>query len=243
VDRWEDEALVLSTLDYGEADRMVTLLTRERGKLTAFAAGARKSRRRFAGALEPGTVLRARLVERHGSTVRLDGVDVLRVFNRIRQELPRIARALYALELCRELLRDAEPAAELLTLAVEWLERLDAGEAGPTSVLSFELRALALAGLMPRFEACALCGGPPGPDPTFDALQGGAVCSRCAPRSRGERVHPELLQGLAAIQAGERTPLPAVRRAEARAILALFIEAQLGRRLRSVDFLRSVGVD
>src|SRR5262249_37282659 len=63
MERWEDEALVLGTLDYGDADRMVTLLTRSGGKLTAFAAGARKSRRRFAGALEPGTVLRARLVE------------------------------------------------------------------------------------------------------------------------------------------------------------------------------------
>jgi DNA repair protein RecO (recombination protein O) len=243
VDRWEDEALVLSTLDYGDADRLVTLLTRNRGKLTAFAAGARKSRRRFAGALEPGTLLRARLVERQGTTFRLDAVDVLRSFARIREELPRIARALYALELCRELLRDAEPAPELFTLAVDWLDLLEAGEAGPTSVLSFELRALALAGLMPRFEACALCGGPPAPDPTFDAVQGGAVCGRCAPRAHGERVHPELLRGLAAIQAGERTPLPAVRRAEAREILARFIEAHLGRRLRSVDFLRSVGVD
>ncbi|MGZ6081273.1 MAG: DNA repair protein RecO, partial [Myxococcaceae bacterium] len=126
MDRWEDEALVLGTLDYGEADRLVTLLTRERGKLTAFAAGARKSRRRFAGALEPGTVLRARLVERHGSTVRLDAVEVVNAFPRIRDELPRIARALYALELCRELLREQEPAPQLLSLAVDWLGRLDA---------------------------------------------------------------------------------------------------------------------
>src|SRR5262249_26693257 len=132
VDRWEDEALVLSTRDYGEAYRLVTLLTRTRGKLTAFAAGARKSRRRFAGALEPGTLLRARLVERHGTTARLDAVDVLRGFGRIRDELPRIARALYALELCREPLRDAEPAPELFTLAVEWLGRLHARHGRPT---------------------------------------------------------------------------------------------------------------
>jgi DNA repair protein RecO (recombination protein O) len=243
VDRWEDEALVLGTLDYGEADRLVTLLTRERGKLTAFAAGARKSRRRFAGALEPGTVLRARMVERHGSTVRLDAVEVVHAFPRIRDELPRIARALYALELCRELLREQEPAPELLSLAVDWLRRLDAGEAGPTSVLAFELQALALAGLMPRFDACALCGGPPGDAPRFDVEHGGAVCSGCAARSRGPRVEPAVLQGLAAIQGGARQPLPPALRAEARTLLARFIEAQLGRRLKSVDFLRSVGVD
>jgi len=243
VDRWEDEALVLGTLDYGDADRLVTLLTRGRGKLTAFAAGARKSRRRFAGALEPGTLLRARLVERRGSTVRLDAVEVVQAFPRIRDELPRIARALYALELCRELLREDEPAPELLSLAVEWLGRLDAGEAGPTSVLAFELQALALAGLMPRFDACTLCGGPPGDAPRFDVDHGGAVCAGCATRATGPRIDPAVLEGLAAIQAGARQPLSPALRAEARALLARFIEAQLGRRLKSVDFLRSVGVD
>jgi len=243
VDRWEDEALVLSTLDYGDADRLVTLLTRGRGKLTAFAAGARKSRRRFAGALEPGTLLRARLVERHGSTVRLDAVEVVHAFPHIREELPRIARALYALELCRELLRDEEPAPELLSLAVDWLGRLDAGEAGPTSVLAFELQALALAGLMPRFDACTLCGRPPGEAPRFDVDHGGAVCADCAPRATGPRIDPAVLEGLAAIQAGARQPLPPALRAEARGLLARFIEAQLGRRLKSVEFLRSVGVD
>ena len=244
MDRWEDEALVLSTLDYGDADRLVTLLTRSRGKLTAFAAGARKSRRRFAGALEPGTLLRARLVERHGSTVRLDAVDVLRAFARIREELPRIARALYALELCRELLRDAEPAPELLTLAVEWLDLLDAGEAGPTSVLSFELRALALAGSDAPLRGLRPLRRPSGTRPHL----------RCGPRRSGVRPLRAADPGRAGAsraapgtgarsRPGSGPRSPAVRRAEAREILARFIEAQLGRRLRSVDFLRSVGVD
>jgi hypothetical protein len=69
------------------------------------------------------------------------------------------------------------------------------------------------------------------------------VCSGCAARSRGPRVEPAVLQGLAAIQRGARQPLPPALRAEARSLLARFIEAQLGRRLKSVDFLRSVGVD
>ena len=72
-----DEALVLSTVDYGEADRIVTLFTKDRGRLSAFAAGARTSKRRFAGALEAGTHLRARLVERRGDVYRLDGVGTV----------------------------------------------------------------------------------------------------------------------------------------------------------------------
>ena len=83
----------------------------------------------------------------------------------------------------------------------------------------------------------------PGDAPRFDVEHGGAVCAGCGARSTGPRIEPALLQGLAAIQGGARQPLPPALRAEARAVLARFIEAQLGRRLKSVDFLRSVGVD
>ena len=244
MERWSDEALVLGTVDYADADRLVTLFTRGHGKLTAFAAGARKSRRRFAGALEPCTLLRAQLVERRGSTRRLDGVDVLRAFHRLRSDLSRIGRALYAVELCRELVRDEEPHPELFEAARSWLVELEEGAAGPTSLIAFELRALALAGLMPRFDACCLCGCPPGAEPRFDPAHGGAVCAQCQGRAPGAaRVVPDHLRALAALQSGERTPLPAPVRAAARGLLNSFIAHQLGRPLRGVEFLRQLGVD
>ncbi|HXX30555.1 MAG TPA: DNA repair protein RecO [Myxococcaceae bacterium] len=244
MERWTDEALVLGTLDYADADRLVTLFTRTRGRLTAFAAGARKSRRRFAGALEPCTLLRAQLVARRGSTLRLDGVDVVRAFHRLRDDLPRLGRALYAVELCRELVREEEPHPELFDAARTWLAELEEGAAGPTSLLAFELRALALAGLMPRFDACCLCGGEPGPEPRFDPGHGGTVCLRCQGRAPGAaRVPPEHLLALSALQAGARTPLPPAVRAAARGLLNAFIAHQLGRPLKGVEFLRQLGVD
>ena len=244
MERFVDEAVVLSTVDYGEADRLVTLLTREHGKLTAFAAGARKSKRRFAGALEPFMRLRVQLVETRGSTVRLDGADILAGYYTARSELAFIARALYAVELCRELTRDHEPHPELFALLEGWLQRLDAREAGPTSLLAFELAALAQAGLMPRFDACALCGNPPGERPRFDAAHGGAVCDGCAARAhQGVPVAPELLSGLRALQEGQRTPLAAPLRAQARGLLNIFIAHHLGHRLKSVDFMAQVGLD
>jgi DNA repair protein RecO (recombination protein O) len=214
VERFVDEALVLGTVDYGEADRLVTLFTRSQGKLTAFAAGARKSRRRFAGALEPCTLLKAQLVHRGGSTLRLDGVDVVHAFAGLRTDLSRIGRALYVVELCRELVREHEPHLELFTLASGWLSQLEAGTAGPTSLIAFELEALSLAGLRPRFDACAVCGGGVGPQPRFDAAQGGGVCLGCQGRVPGApRVAPELLAALAGLQAGQRTPFSAPVRA------------------------------
>ena len=244
MERFVDEALVLSTVDYGEADRLVTLLTREHGKLTAFAAGARKSKRRFAGALEPYMRLRVQLVETRGSTVRLDSADIVAGYYGARADLPLIARALYAVELCRELTRDHEPNSELFELLEDYLRKLDANEAGPTSLLAFELSALAHAGLMPRFDSCALCGGSPGERPRFDQAHGGAVCEPCSGRARDAvAVPPQLLSGLRALQEGQRTPLPPELRARARGVLNVFISHHLGRRLKSVDFMAQVGLD
>jgi len=69
------------------------------------------------------------------------------------------------------------------------------------------------------------------------------VCAGCGARTTAPGIDPAVLAGLAAIQAGARQPLSPALRAEARGLLARFIEAQLGRRLKSVDFLRGVGVD
>lgn len=239
-----DEALVLSTVDYGEADRIVTLFTRGRGRLSAFAAGARKSKRRFAGALEAGTHLRARLVERRGETFRLDGADIVQSFHRVRDDLPRISRLLYCLELVRELTRDHEPHVTLFDQLRDYLAKLEAKEAGPTSLLLFELDALAQAGFMPQFSPCGLCGQPIGDRPRFDPEQGGVVCFGCSPRvPRGFPVSAEVVEALARLQAGQRTPLSSELRAKARQLLNVFIAHHLGRKLKSVDFMEQVGAD
>lgn len=244
MERFTDRGLVLSTVDYGDADRLVTLFTRDHGKLTAFAAGARKSKRRFAGALEPATLLKAQLVERHGSTVRLDSVDIERSFHGLRSDLLLISRALYCLELSRELVRDHEAHPQFFDALLEYLARLDAKQAGPTSLIAFELEALAHAGLMPRFDRCSICGGEVGEGALFDPSHGGVVCQPCRGRVyTGVPIAGALAQALAAIQGGGRTPMPADQRARARELLNLFIAHQLGRTLKSVDFLAQLGLD
>src|SRR4029079_1669741 len=154
---------------------------------------------------EPFMRLRVHLVETRGSTVRLESADIQAGYYAAREDLALIARALYSVELCRELTRDHEPQPELFALLEEYLGRLDAKEAGPTSLLAFELSALAHAGLMPRFDACTLCDGPPGEQPRFDQSHGGAVCEPCSGRARDAvAVPPALLVGLRALQEGQR---------------------------------------
>jgi DNA repair protein RecO (recombination protein O) len=244
LERFSDQALILSTLDYGDADRLVTMFTATRGKLTAFASGARKSKRRFAGALESFTLVSAQLVERSGDTFRLDSVDIQRGFFSIRSDLPRIARAMYVVELARELVRDREPHPELYREVIDYLEALEANKAGPTSLLAFELVALAHAGLMPRFDCCAVCGQALGESPRFDPAHGGGVCSTCAHRAVGSLPVPAgVLSALRGLQEGQRVPLPAELRARSRELLNVFIAHHLGRRLKSVDFMNQVGLD
>ncbi len=244
MERFVDEAVVLASVDYGEADRIVTLFTFGRGRLTAFAAGARKSKRRFPGALEAGNHLRAQLVERHGDTYRLDGAEVVKTFHGFRDDLSRIARALYGLELCRELTRDHEPHPELFGALLTFLGRLDRNEAGPSSLLAFELDALALAGFRPRFSPCAICGGPVGERPRFDPDAGGVACESCSGRVPfAVPVAPGVVGAMARLQEGDRTPLAPEVRARGRELLNVFIAHHLGRRLKSVDFMTQVGTD
>lgn len=245
------DGIVLRAVDYGESDRVVTLLTRERGKVSAFARGARASRRRFGGALEPFTLVRAETRSRAGSDLLgLESVSALRAFGGIRGDLARIACAGYAAELARELVRDHEPHDALFDLLLAYLGLLDAGPARPAALRAFELGALRAAGLQPRLDACARCGAPLDEAGAlrFDPAHGGALCRACAPAAAAAAPHvsPAAMAALVRLQSGglaaaAAEPLAPPAGREVRAALAAFVEHHLGRRLLSRKFLDEVG--
>jgi DNA repair protein RecO (recombination protein O) len=242
-------AVVLRTVDTGEADRVVTLLSRERGKVAAFARAARASRRRFGGALEPFTLVRAEVRERPGAELLgLESVAPLEPFGGIREDLARIACAAYAAELARELVRDHEPHPDLFDLLAAYLRALDAAPAAPTALRAFELGALRAAGLLPRLDACARCEAAlPARTLRLDPAHGGVLCAACTPLASpgapalsagaAAALHRLAEGGLAA--AGE--PLAPQAGREARDALGAFIEHHLGRRLQARRFLDEIG--
>jgi DNA repair protein RecO (recombination protein O) len=248
--RFKLAAVVLRTVDYGEADRVVTLLSRERGKLVAFARGARASKRRFGGGLEPFTLVTAELAERGGgdAMARLDSVSVERSFHHVRADLARIGCAAYAAELARELVRDHEPHARLFDLLVEYLGRLDAAPAGPAELRIFELGALEAAGFQPRLDGCARCGDEAGGGDggaAFSPVDGGLLCRRCEAGAVGTtRLAGAAVAALRRFQrsgfaaAGEAIS-PAVGR-QLREALGRFVEQLLGHRLQARRFLDEV---
>jgi DNA repair protein RecO (recombination protein O) len=252
VERVKLTAIVLRTVDYGESDRVATFLTREEGKLSAFARGARASRRRFGGALEPFTLLVAEARIRAASDLLgLDSVSVLRGHGGIRSDLARIACAGYAAELSRELVRDREPHVELFDLLAAYLDLLDRSPARPAALRAFELGALRAAGLSPRLDACAGCGAALDPAERtlrFDPGQGGLLCRACAPAASpgAPRLSAATVAVLLRLQAGGLAaaadePLTPPAGREARDALGAFIAHQLGGVMAARRFLDEVG--
>lgn len=243
-------AVVLRTVDYGEADRVVTLLSRERGKLVAFARAARASKRRFGGGLEPFTLVSAELSERGGGDAmpRLESVSVERAFHQVRGELARIGCAAYAAELARELVRDHEPHEALFDLLVAYLGRLDAAPALPIELRVFELWALEAAGFQPRLDGCARCGAEAGLEAAgaaFSPGDGGLLCGRCELGAVGTtRLSGGAVATLRRLQAGgfeaAGEGVPAAEGRELREALGRFVEQLLGHRLQARRFLDEV---
>ncbi len=244
MERFVDEVLVLSKIDYGEADQVVSLFGRNSGRISAFAAGARKSKRRFAGVLEAGSFLRANLVRGRGDVERLEGADLLESFFRLRSDLARISRAMYCLELCREMTAERQANAALFDSLLNYLRALERNEAGPTSLIAFELDALLALGYRPEFLQCTRCHAPLIEGFRFDVERGGSICTACVKQLQHSLPVPaSLLQALGNIQHGAREPMPKPARASARKLLNAFVHHHLGKQLKTEKFMADVDID
>lgn len=254
------DALVLRSIAYGEADAVVHLLVRGRGRVAAFARGARSSRKRFGGALEPFQRVEALLAEREGQELwALREARVVEGHGRLREDLHRIAHAGYAAELIHDLTRAGQPADGLFMLLEEFLTRLEAGSATSARLRALELLALEASGFAPELGACARCGSEvPSGRAGFDPDAGGIVCAACAQLARplalslGARAALWQLRtgGLGAADAptsADGSGRPADARAfedacaQAQRPLRLFLQHHLGREMRSAGFLAQVG--
>ena len=189
-------------------------------------------------------LLSAEMTERGGDFWVLESAAVDRAFGAVRGDLARIACASYAVELARELVRDAEPHEDLFDRLLAYLERLDAAPAQPWDLRGFELDALRAAGLMPALEGCARCGRPAGDGAMrFDPAQGGVLCDACRQLAMpgALEIGAGALAALRRLQRGEPAGAPASTAAEARSLLGAYVEYHLGKRLQARRFLDEIG--
>ncbi len=170
----------MRAVDYRDADRILTLFTQEFGKVSAIARGARSSRRRFAGALEPYAIIRVELSSGRGELWTLGAATVQQSFSGILRDLGRMEVAAAALSLLREALPVRVPDSSLFLAAVQYLTLVDVtGDYTRAGLLAFVMRALARLGLSPRLDACGRSDEPvPEGRPAYFDPALGAVVSR-----------------------------------------------------------------
>lgn len=175
------EALVIGSMRYREADRIVTLYTRDRGRLGAIAKGVRRTKSKVGGRLEPFTLIRTSLYTGRGLYT-IVGVDTLRTFQGVRDELFRMEEGARLFTAVRHLFPAEEgspPAFNLLVRGVARLAEAADAERAAGVVLATRLKLLALLGYAPETSRCAYCGCQ-GPFCGFSPGLGGLVCESCA---------------------------------------------------------------
>ena len=177
------QAFVLSTSDFGESDRVVSLFTLERGRLKGFARGARNSRKRFGPALETFARIDLQLQQKEGLSS-LRSADVITLHSGIRGNLGAIAHALYSCELVECFTPEGEPLPRLYRLLASYLERLDSDRVDDADRRMFEINLLNILGYRPSLEGCSRCGSGYGDCGALMQQGGELVCRFCAATGR-----------------------------------------------------------
>lgn len=185
---FKDEAVVLRSIRYGEADRIVHLLTREHGRIGAIVKGARRPKSRMGGRLEPASHVALVLHEGRGELATVTGVDLVRSHQALALSTYRLRVAQIGLETVLRLFHEHDPSPKAFNVLVRFLGLVDGapdGEEGRGAdpaldplALSVQLKLLWLAGYLPHLDSCARCGGD-GPLNGFSPSSGGAVCAGC----------------------------------------------------------------
>ncbi|GBD83934.1 DNA repair protein RecO [bacterium BMS3Abin02] len=229
-----DQGIVLRSYAFGEADRVVVILSPNNGKLRTVAKGIRKTKSRFGGRLEPFTHVDLILYEgRNLDTI--TQVSVIEAFPNVRADLDRVLAAGTMVEVVDAVATEDDPSLRLFLLLQRGLRVLDRRGERPDLVTSFLLKLSDVIGFAPALDHCAGCGR--GDVPLrFSLSAGGAVCTSCRP-SGTIRLRPGLTNYLAGLAASDLDRLPPEDSAfcgEALGITRRFLEHHLERRLSSL---------
>jgi len=173
------EGIVLRRSDFGEADRLLTLFSAERGKTRAIAKGARKPQSRKTGHVE--LFMRSKFLLAEGRDLDIvTQAEMVSAYPHLREDLVRATYASYAVELLDRFTVDEDPHRDLFDLLALALETLDATNDPLLLARYYELRLLSLTGFQPRLFNCVSCGEAiTEQDQFFSAELGGLLCPAC----------------------------------------------------------------
>ena len=240
------EAIVLRHIDWGEADRLLWLFTREQGKIRIIAKGIRKLRSRKAGHLEP--FIHSNLLLAYGREMWIvTQAETIDAFIPLREDLLRLGYASYVIELLDRFTYEEGENRPLFNLLVDTLRRLSSEENPVFAVRYYELRLLDLVGFRPQLANCVSCNQPIRPENQyFSASQGGVLCPRCgAGGAEGRPISVEALRMLRHLQRSsyreaQRLPLGEKVNREVELLMQHYFTYLLERGLNTPAFLKRV---
>ena len=239
-------AIVLRTVEFSETSLVVTLWTREFGRLSALAKGARRPKGPFEGSLDLLSVCRVVVIRKpHAGLDLLTEAKLHRRFRGAEKSLPRTYAGFYIAEMLRVLTDDHDPHQELYELTIQTLGQVDGTGNVPSALLNFDVQALRILGNAPGVDRCTHCGL------SVDALArysfaldaGGLVCGDCRPTHRQViSVRSAVIEFLRACWCENQTQHPRIDSkiyGETRALLNRYIQSLLGTVPRMQPFLPS----
>ena len=189
---FKTEAIVLRSIRYGEADRVLHLYTADRGRVGAVAKGVRRVKSRLGGRLEPLSRVRLVMHQGRGELCTISQADTVHAHAGLREHRAALERGAQACEAVLRLLDSTEPNPPAYNLLCNELALLDAdpGHASRAQALAFRLKLLLAAGFAPELAACAACGETEHLG-AFSPSAGGVVCAGCEAGSfpLGEQAH------------------------------------------------------
>lgn len=173
---YRDDAVVLRSYKLGEADRIIVLYSRTRGKIKAVAKGIRRTRSKFGARLEPATLVHAQFFEGRNLDI-VTQVETRQVHASFRSDLMRYGRAAIILEAVDAVSEEADASPALFKLVTGALKELDAS-GNPLIVPAFVAKLLKLEGVQPLLDRCAHCSRSEGLV-AIDLSRGGVLCDEC----------------------------------------------------------------
>ena len=248
---YRDEGIVLRTQKLGEADRIVTLLTRRTGRVRAVAKGVRRTRSRFGARLEPFTHVDLLLYPGRSLDV-ITQAETVRPFGELLAgDYPRYTTGTAMLETAERFTPvEKEPALRQLLLLIGGLRALGDAEHAPGLVLdAFLLRSLAVAGYAPALQECARCGAPESGVtgsgrrlPAFAVAAGGMVCASCRPPGAASPAAPPVALMLALLSGDWDMADRSERRhrVECSGLVAAYLQWHLEHSIRSLRHVERV---
>jgi DNA repair protein RecO (recombination protein O) len=247
---YRDEAVVLRVHKLGEADRIVTLLTRRHGRVRAVGKGVRRTKSRFGARLEPGShidvQLYSRLSEGQAAPGGRRGLDVVQQTESLgafgammATDYGRWTALSAILETAERLTEEGEPVLRLYLLVLGAARALSERAHDPSLILdAFLIRAMSASGWEPALSQCAKCDAP-GPHATFNVAAGGVVCPTCRPPGSA-RPQPATLALMIALLGGDWVAADESSdgpRREASGLIAAHLHWHLERGLRSLPLV------